>query len=99
MPRSARRSGGRVVTASPSSRMRPASGRSWPAIMLNRVVLPAPFGPITLTRPPLREIEIDRIDRGQSAEAPHDALHLEQHQTVPSNPWGRKRISSSSTTP
>ena len=32
--------------------MRPASGVSLPMIILNSVVLPAPFGPITPTMPP-----------------------------------------------
>src|SRR4030065_158091 len=32
--------------------MVPWSGFSWPVIMRNSVVLPAPFGPITPTRPP-----------------------------------------------
>ncbi len=30
----------------------PASGLSWPVIMRNSVVLPAPLGPITPTMPP-----------------------------------------------
>src|SRR6185295_4378846 len=32
--------------------MLPASGVSWPTIMRKRVVLPAPFGPMTPTMPP-----------------------------------------------
>ena len=32
--------------------MLPASGFSWPVIMRNSVVLPAPFGPMTPTMPP-----------------------------------------------
>ena len=33
-------------------RIAPSSGLSWPTIMRNSVVLPAPFGPITPTMPP-----------------------------------------------
>ena len=32
--------------------MVPSSGFSWPVIIRNSVVLPAPFGPITPTMPP-----------------------------------------------
>src|SRR5438477_7262554 len=35
------------VMSRPSSKTRPRSGRRWPVIRLNRVDLPAPFGPIT----------------------------------------------------
>ena len=49
-----RRGSGRRRRARRSRRARasPASGFSWPAIMRNSVVLPAPFGPITPTIPP-----------------------------------------------
>ena len=42
------RDGETVARSTPSNRMRPPLGRSTPEIMLNSVVLPAPFGPITL---------------------------------------------------
>src|ERR1700723_954831 len=47
-PRPARQrcSGGKPVMSRPSSRMRPRSGRSMPVMRLNRVDLPAPFGPM-----------------------------------------------------
>src|SRR5262245_27167092 len=38
--------------SSPSSRMRPADGRSTPVSRLITVVLPAPFGPISACRAP-----------------------------------------------
>ena len=40
------------LDASRRSRSVPASGFSWPVIMRNRVVLPAPLGPMTPTMPP-----------------------------------------------
>src|ERR1700722_8947957 len=47
-PRPARQrcSGGKVVMSRPFSTMRPRSGRSMPVMRLNRVDLPAPFGPM-----------------------------------------------------
>ena len=39
--------GGRPVTSSPAISTRPAVGRSTPATTLKRVVLPAPFGPMS----------------------------------------------------
>src|ERR1035441_8006518 len=47
-PRPARQrcSGGNPVMSRPSSRMRPRSGRRMPVTRLNRVDLPAPFGPM-----------------------------------------------------
>jgi len=41
------RGGGAPVISRPSSNTRPPSGMMWPVIRLNRVDLPAPFGPIT----------------------------------------------------
>src|SRR5215470_6175516 len=41
--------GGRPTIELPSKRMSPSSGSYTPVIRLKRVVLPAPFGPITLT--------------------------------------------------
>ena len=43
--------------------------------------------------------EIDGVHGRQAAEAPGQAADLEQHHTVPNRPCGRKRISSSSTSP
>src|SRR5712675_2706690 len=45
-PRRARACAGSDVTSSPAKRMRPASGRRWPASCAMSVVLPAPFGPM-----------------------------------------------------
>ena len=47
----------------------PSSGRSAPAIMLNRVVLPAPFGPITAKISPLATSQLTRSTATQPAEA------------------------------
>jgi len=46
MPDLTRLKGRWPVTSLPRDRMRPAEGRSEPAIMLNSVVLPAPLGPM-----------------------------------------------------
>ena len=37
--------------------------------MLNSVVLPAPFGPITAKMPPCFDLETETIDRNEAAEA------------------------------
>src|SRR5580700_5943761 len=47
MPRRVSRLGAEPVTLRPSNRMSPLFGASAPEIMLNSVVLPAPFGPTT----------------------------------------------------
>src|SRR5713101_6492022 len=46
MPRWEMRSGGSPAMSSPSKTMRPAVGRSTPVRQLNKVLLPAPFGPM-----------------------------------------------------
>src|SRR5256714_5747244 len=46
-PLRARRGAGRCVMSSAAKRMRPASGRRLPASWAMKVVLPAPFGPMT----------------------------------------------------
>src|SRR6187455_911791 len=43
----ARRGADRAVMSAPAKRTEPASGRRLPASWLMKVVLPAPFGPIT----------------------------------------------------
>src|SRR5499427_10833464 len=47
-----RRSGGRAVTSSPSTALRPASGVSKPATSRSTVVLPLPDGPRSATISP-----------------------------------------------
>ncbi len=47
MPRWQRADGGSAVMSVPRHRTWPASGRTSPVIRLNRVDLPAPFGPST----------------------------------------------------
>src|SRR5690606_16784418 len=51
--RANRACGGRPVTSSPSNLIVPPSGTILPATMLNRVDLPAPFGPISPVIDPL----------------------------------------------
>src|SRR6185437_15639582 len=52
MPAAQMRCGGRPAMSRPSKTMRPASGRWKPARAANKVVLPAPFGPIRATISP-----------------------------------------------
>src|SRR4029453_14445376 len=47
-----RRAGSRSVTSEPSTRMRPASAISKPAITFSSVVLPDPLGPRMVTNSP-----------------------------------------------
>src|SRR5436309_10533946 len=54
MPRRQTRSGERPTSDWPRKLRRPASGRQKPAMQLNRVVLPEPFGPISPTISPSR---------------------------------------------
>src|SRR5207245_1591804 len=49
---------GRPPISRPSSRMLPASGTMSPVIRLKRVVLPEPFGPITLTSSPAWTVSV-----------------------------------------
>ena len=51
-PRAQRAVAGHAVTSSPSKRILPSLGRITPAIRLNKVDLPAPFGPIRPTSSP-----------------------------------------------
>src|SRR5689334_7791166 len=53
-PLRARRGAGRAVMSSPAKTMLPESGRRLPASWLMKVVLPAPFGPITACVSPSR---------------------------------------------
>ena len=46
----------------------PLSGCSSPVIILNSVVLPAPFGPMTPTMPPRRQVEVQAVDQQRVAE-------------------------------
>ena len=58
MPRWQRAAAGIWVTSSPLNQIDPCVGGSTPAIRLNKVDLPAPFGPIRPTISP-RPTEID----------------------------------------
>src|SRR5436190_20411234 len=53
-PLRARRGAGRAVTSSPAKRIFPESGSRLPASWLMKVVLPAPFGPMTACVSPSR---------------------------------------------
>ena len=53
IPNTARRATESSVISRPLNHMRPAVGVRWPDIMLMKVVLPAPFGPITQRTSPV----------------------------------------------
>ena len=59
---------------SPANAMLPPSGANTPAIMLNSVVLPAPFGPITAKIAPCGTSKLTLVDREQAAEPLADAV-------------------------
>ena len=89
-----RRQAGDVAAA---KRHLPASAASRPVTRLNRVVLPAPFGPMMLTSSPSSTVESTRIDGRHAAEAARQAAHGQGgsrwsggvHHTVPIRPCGR----------
>ena len=49
-------------TSRPSSKTRPSSGRSNPAISLSVVVLPEPEGPSSVKNSPCLDLEVDAVD-------------------------------------
>ena len=59
-PRAKRRWAGRRVTSRPSNRMAPPSAGQAPVTMLNRVVLPAPFGPMSPVTVPASTVRLHR---------------------------------------
>src|SRR5277367_4346311 len=71
MPRMAQISGGRPEMRAPSSRISPASGTTAPAMLLNRLVLPAPFGPI---RPRISPSCTSKLISTLAATPPNDLL-------------------------
>ena len=82
MPLREMRSGGSPVMSSPLNRMRPEVGRSTPVRQLKNVLLPAPFGPMMARISPRADLEVDVVERGQSAEADGQALgaqHRDRH--------------------
>ena len=66
MPRPASSRGRTPSSGAPSQRSRPSSGATKPQTQLNKVVLPAPLGPITPTTSPARA----DIDTPSSAVSP-----------------------------
>ena len=61
---------------------RPAVGGNSPQIRLTIVLLPEPFGPIRPRISPLRDREIDAVDRAHAAEMLGEALEL-KHRRAP----------------
>ena len=82
MPRRQMRSGGKPSMRSPAKLMVPPSGANTPAIMLNSVVLPAPFGPITAKMPPSGTSKLKLVDREKPAEAFADAFDFQKRAHV-----------------
>ena len=79
MPRRHTTSGAQPVDrARRQSVIAPASGAIAPAIMLNSVVLPAPFGPITAKISPSGTVEAHAVDGDQAAEAFADGVERKQ---------------------
>src|SRR5215471_11666437 len=58
MPSRQRSWGAMPVTSCPRKRTRPASGRRWPVMRLNSVVLPAPFGPMIALMEPAGTVKL-----------------------------------------
>ena len=56
----------------------PPSGAMAPAIMLNSVVLPAPFGPMTAKIAPCGTAKLTLVDGDEAAEALADRIEREQ---------------------
>ena len=83
-PRSTRSSVSRSPMSAPSNAMRPAKG-SRPIAAVSSVVLPAPFGPITVTIWPAADFERDVAHRLGLVVAHADALEAQQraHATPP----------------
>ena len=77
MPSLTRRCEAYAVMSRPSSRMRPAVGRSTPVRRLISVVLPAPFGPISAWRAPFSTFSETLLVAVEPAEASFQAYGLE----------------------
>ena len=95
MPFCEMRLGGRPVMSSPLNTMRPAVGRSTPVRQLKNVLLPAPFGPMMARISPRCDLEVDAVERGQTAETDGQAFGT-QHRggRVRPGPAGRPRRAS-----
>ena len=80
-----------------------------PVIRLKSVVLPAPFGPITLTISPSVHVQLEIRDDLEAAECERDAAQCEQglrrgHQMIstrrsPKRPFGRSTMSTTRIAP
>ena len=86
MPRAARRCGFIEVMSTPPKRTVPAFARCSPVMTLKRVVLPAPFGPMSPVTAPASAVERDLAQRGQAAEAHRDVLDLEERHRCHASP-------------
>ena len=78
-----RRCGGIAVRSTPSSMMRPASGRTNPPIARSSVDLPEPDAPSSTNSSPGATDKIERIDRDHVAEAHAQAADTQQRDQCP----------------
>ena len=77
MPARAMRCAGQPAMSMPSSLTAPALARTMPMISDITVDLPEPFGPISPTISPAREVEAHILDRDHAAEALAEAADLQ----------------------
>ena len=66
------------INARPAKAALPRSGASWPSRTLNKVVLPAPLGPMTATRSPAATLEAHAGERLHAAKGLGDVAHRKQ---------------------
>ena len=62
------------VMFSPPKKTLPAVGVLKPEMILNSVVLPAPFGPMIAVMPRARHVERDVFEGDEAAEPPRDVV-------------------------
>ena len=74
MPARAMACGGFPVISAPSRKVRPEPAEIAPAMRLNTVVLPAPFGPMMPRMLPSSTSKLDVVDRRHATEPLGEAL-------------------------
>ena len=92
MPSAVRRFSASAEMSSPNSSTRPEVGCSVPAMQLNSVVLPAPFGPISTRRSPRATRERNVVDGAQAAEHLREPVDLDRGRLM-RPPRDRRRAS------
>ena len=82
MPRWVRENTLALVMSCPLKKTLPPDGLSCPVSRLNRVVLPAPLGPMRAKRSPGSMPKRDALHRGEAAEMHRQVLGLKQRPRV-----------------